>query len=576
MNLCTLSGRRMSALTAALVAATGLAGAADESATKATQPAAVDSTQVQTQSDEISHLKAQLAAQQKQLETLQQMMQQQQQLLEKAVSGFVPQTATRPNLGNVASLTPVVPAPSPAPSPIPAIPGPAPQKTTTGSTANPCEANSDTNSVPPYLRLGSVCVVPIGFMDLTSVWRNADAGSSIGTNFASIPYNNTAQAHNSEFRFSPQNSRIGFRIDGDWKGAHFIGYNEFDFLGTSGGNNLAITNGAFVPRIRLFWVDVRKDKWEFLAGQSWSMLTPNRKGISALPGDIFYSQVVDVNYLIGLTWTRQPGMRVLYHPSDKITLGFSAENPDQQIGGSAGAPVVTLPAALTSLAGTQIDNGSNVLVTPNLHPDLIFKVAFDPSSRAHIEFAGIERTFKIWNPNTNQHFTTAGGGFTWGVNFDLVKNLRLVTNGFWSDGGGRYLFGTVPDFVLRANGAISPIHAGGTTDGLEWTLKNTLLYTYYGGAYALKNVSVDANGSLVGYGYHGSANSNNRVMEEVTFGFNQTFWKNPRYGAINLMGQYQYTLRAPWYLALGAPAAAHNNTVYVNIRYTLPGSMPNF
>ena len=45
-----------------------------------------------------------------------------------------------------------------------------------------------------------------------------------------------------------------------------------------------LDNGAFVPRLRLFWVDVTKDKWEFLAGQSWSMLTPNRKGISALPG----------------------------------------------------------------------------------------------------------------------------------------------------------------------------------------------------------------------------------------------------------------------------------------------------
>jgi hypothetical protein len=58
------------------------------------------------------------------------------------------------------------------------------------------------------------------------------------------------------------------RVDGDWKGAHFIAYNEFDFLGTSGGNNLGITNGAFVPRLRLFWVDVTKDKWEFLAGQT--------------------------------------------------------------------------------------------------------------------------------------------------------------------------------------------------------------------------------------------------------------------------------------------------------------------
>ena len=32
-------------------------------------------------------------------------------------------------------------------------------------------------------------------------------------------------------------ARIGFRIDGNWKGTHFIGYNEFDFLGTSGALN---------------------------------------------------------------------------------------------------------------------------------------------------------------------------------------------------------------------------------------------------------------------------------------------------------------------------------------------------
>ena len=43
----------------------------------------------------------------------------------------------------------------------------------------------------------------------------------------------------------------GFRVDADLKGAHFIGYNEFDFLETAGSNNLGVTNGAFVPRIRL-------------------------------------------------------------------------------------------------------------------------------------------------------------------------------------------------------------------------------------------------------------------------------------------------------------------------------------
>lgn len=584
MKLSNLSARRTTALATVLLAVAGLASAADEIAANPVTSSSSGSATAQnlpqnaeSQGDEIARLKAQLAAQQKQLETLEHMMQQQQQLLEKAVN--MPATAAQrqpapANLGSVASLTPVVPAPGPAA--LPAIPQPTPQKNTTAG-GNPCEANADAgNAVPAYLRLGSVCMVPIGFMDLTGVWRNENAASGIGTNFASVPYNNTVNAHNSEFRFSPQNSRLGFRIDGDWKGTHFIGYNEFDFLGTSGGNNLGITNGAFVPRLRLFWVDTRTGKWEFLAGQSWSMLTPNRKGISPLPGDIFYSQVFDVNYLIGLTWTRQPGVRVVYHPTSTVAIGLALENPDQQIGGSAGTAVETLPAALTSLAGSQIDNASNVLNTPNLVPDIIVKLAFDPSARLHFEVAGIDRTFKIYNPNNGQHYTSTGAGFTWGLNTELVKNLRLISNGFISDGGGRYLFGTVPDFALRADGSISPLHADGTTDGFELTVKNTLWYIYYGGVYAGRDVSVDSTGALSGYGYRGSANSSNRVMEEVTAGFNQTLWKNPRYGAINFMGQYEYAWREPWYLATGAPKAAHDDAIYVDLRYTLPGSIPNF
>ena len=55
-----------------------------------------------------------------------------------------------------------------------------------------------------------------------------------------------------------------------------------------------------------------------------------------LPADIFFSQVMDVNYLAGLTWTRQPGVRVVFHPTDQVAIGFSAENPNQYMGGSSG------------------------------------------------------------------------------------------------------------------------------------------------------------------------------------------------------------------------------------------------
>ena len=568
MHLSKIFGRRSSVMLAVVLAGSSILGAYNDGA-------ADDATQ--TQNDQIAALKAALAAQQKQLEALQKSMEQQQKLLDGALNAQQPQ---RPNLGNVASLSPVVPGPSPSAVAIPSLASPRPPQNASpgGATSNPCEAGSEGNTVPPYLRLGSVCIVPVGFMDATTVWRDKNAGSSMGSNFGSVPFNNTVNGNLSEFRFSPQNSRLGLRVDGDWKGAHFIGYNEFDFNGTSGSSGITVSNGAFVPRLRLFWVDVRKGKIEFLAGQSWSMLTPNRKGISALPGDLFYSQVIDINYTAGLTWTRQPGMRVLYHPSNTVTFGLSAEQPDQYIGGSAGGSGITLPAALSALSGTQLDAANETLAAPTVAPDIIAKVAFDPSSKLHMELAGIERTFKTVNPSLlSQHFTATGGGVQFGINGEVFRGVRLITTNFWSDGGGRYLFGQAPDTIVRSDGSLSLVHAGGTVDGVEATIRNTLLYGYYGGIYIGRDSAYDANGkSLIGYGYTGSPNSQNRAINEVTFGFNQTMWRNPRYGAVNVMGQYEWLQRDPWFVALGAPKATHDSTIYFNVRYTLPGSMPNF
>lgn len=512
---------------------------------------------------DLAKLRSQIEEQQKQIEQLRTALEAEKVLLEQAELASAPPRRNG-SVGESASAVPMIMPPAPRITP-PATPA---------RTASP-QAPGAPASSPLQLLIGNTTIMPVGFMDLTAIWKDKNAGGSLSSNFGSLPYNNVNAAKLSEFRFSPQNSRLGFRVDGDWKGSHFIGYNEIDFVGTSGGNNLSVTNGAFVPRLRLFWVDVRKDKLEFLAGQSWSMLTPNRKGISALPGDLFYSQVTDINYVAGLTWTRQPGVRVLYHATDKVTMGLSFENPDQYIGGSAGASTVVLPAALTGLAGAQLDNQTNVQTIPNVHPDIIAKVAFDLSSRVHFEVAGIERTFKVWNPVTNTYFTKAGGGGSVNGNFEIVKNLRLVTNNYWSDGGGRYLFGQAPDVVLRADGNISTIHSGGTVNGFEATVKkNTLLYGYYSGIYIGRNVTVDANGSLVGYGYRGSSNSQNKSIQEITAGFNQTLWKDAKYGALNLMGQYEYLYRNPWFIAPNTPKSAHDSSIFINVRYTLPGGAP--
>jgi hypothetical protein len=301
-----------------------------------------------------------------------------------------------------------------------------------------------------------------------------------------------------------------------------------------------------------------------------------------LPGDLFYSQDIDVNYQSGLTWGRIPELRLVYHPSSKAAIAVALDNAEQYVGGSAGAPQITLPAAFAAatpfvLSGTNLEynNGATTLNAPNVAPDVILKAAFDPSSRVHVEVGGLERQFKLWNPTTTAKLSATGAGGFFNFNVALFKGFRFIGNTYYSDGGGRYIFGEVPDFVVRTDGTPSPIHTASTVGGFEYTHGNSFLYAYYGGIYVERNVVIDTTGKLVGYGFVGSPSGQNRVINEGTFGFNQTLWKDARYGALNLMGQYSYLNRDPWAVALGAPRQALTNMVFLNLRYTLPGGAPN-
>ena len=519
---------------------------------------------------ELDQLKAKLAAQQAQIEQLKQILADQAVALDKieaktkAVEG--PQF---PATGQIASTTPVVPPapdPAPKPSPLPIVP-PVPQ------------AAQDQSS-PLQLHIGDTTLTPVGFMDLTNTWRSTNAGTSLQTNFGSIPYNNTTAGRLTEDKISAQNSRIGFRADGAYKGWNYMGYFEGDFVGGVGDTayNTQVSSNSVIFRLRQYYVVTRKGAFEFQAGQSWSLMTPNRNGLSPLPADLFYGQVVDVNYLNGLTWGRIPGVRFLFHAADdKVNFGLSLENSTQYFGGSGGGGTPTLPTALSTLTSSELDdNVTNGIKLPNVAPDIIGKLAFQPTSKVHFEIAGVLSQFKLWNPNTNVYFSKAGGGGSVNANFELFKGFRLITNNFWSDGEGRYLFGVAPDLIVRADGSPSLIHAGSTVNGFELTMKNTLLYAYYGGITIEKNVAYDANGkTLIGYGYTGSANSQNRVTQEVTFGLTQTLWRDTKYGALQSMLQYAWFMRDPWYVALNAPKNTHENVIWFNMRYTLPGGAPS-
>jgi hypothetical protein len=469
------------------------------------------------------------------------------------------------SLQQEAAAQAAAPAMAPAPSAAPSSSAP----------ALPVIAGPGTKA-PLAFQIGNTTFSPLGFMDLTSVSRTTNTGGSIGTSFGSIPFNNTAAGQLTETRFSAQNSRLGLRIDSDAGDAKLLGYVETDFLG-SGPTNQNVTSNSDALRMRVYFVDFKKDDWELLAGQDWSMMTPNRVGLSPIPSDIFYTQDVDTNYQNGLVWGRTPQVRAIYHASPEWTAGISLENPDQYTGSA-----VTLPSGFNAAS---VDNGSNGTATPNVIPDVIAKIAYDTKFNGlpfHADAAGLFREFKVNTLTTgaspvNADSSAVGAGGSFNMDIGIAPGLAIIENAFWSDGGGRYIGNAnVPDFIVRPANAsgvdtLSTVHSSSIIGGLEWdTDPMNKLYGYYSLVNASKDFVQTGATSYVGFGYIGSANTNNKSIEELTIGDAWTLWKKPNYGDLKFLLQASYVDRDPWYVATGTPKDAHLGMLYLDVRYDLP------
>ncbi len=525
--------------------------------------------------NDFEQLRKRIAQQEAQIKQLQQAIDEQQRLLEQSIAAM-----RRPSSSSVASNTG---ASNDEPAKlVPVVGGAAPLVLGSGGAgqhniANPPSALS--------ISIGNTTFTPLGFVDATFYGRSTNVGSGIGTNFGSIPYNTSNANHLSESNFSTQNSRIGFRVDSNVLGAKVLGYFEADFLGNNA-SNFFVSSNSDTFRMRNIFVDVQKDGFEFLGGQDWSLMTPNRRGLSPLPSDIFYTQDMDTNYQAGLVWSRQTQFRFIAHPSNNLAFGVSLENPEQYIGGANGSSTATAPAAFSSAGSSQFNNGGGTnAAAPNMHPDIVFKGAYDPhagNKLMHIEAAGLIRTFKfvdrVGTPVTYSNYSATAASGEVNGNFEVAKNFHLIANTFFGSGNGRYIFAQAPDVVIRPDGSIAPLHSYSTVDGFEVNLrKKTLLYAYYGGIYIDRAQFFDytAKGSTlatpvyIGYGYKGS-NANNRAIQEGTMGIVQTLWKGENYGALSLITQYSYLTRNPWSVATGGPTGTHTNMYWVDLRYTLP------
>jgi hypothetical protein len=433
-------------------------------------------------------------------------------------------------------------------------------------------SSSHAGTSPLSFRIGAADFTPFGFLDFTGVYRSEATGSAIGTSFNSIPYSNGTTGQLSETKFSAQNSRLGLRVDSNVGDTKVLGYVETDFLGNAP-TNLGVSSNSDTLRMRVYFADFRNGPWELLAGQDWSMLTPNRRGISPLPSDVFYTNDMDTNYQAGLTWARQPQVRLVYHASDDFTLGLSVENPDQYVGSA-----VVLPSAFSA---TEVDTGT-ATTQPNEFPDVIAKAAYDTKVVNglpwHLELAGLARSYKVntFTSTVNSDATAEGGGVSGAVSLELVKGLTFVATGFYSYGGGRYINGLGPDFIIKAPDAagaygIGLVKATSAILGLEFAAAPFDTISIYGSTAGFgQRYNKLSNGTYVGYGYPGSSNADNKTIDELTLANTYTFWKNPSYGALQLIAQLSYVDRKPWFVATGTPHKADTTMVFLDLRYVLP------
>jgi hypothetical protein len=518
--------------------------------------------------DELKALREAISEQQKQISQQQQQIQTLQQQLDNKTSGT-------PHVADAALHT--------APVPVKA--------TVVQETEKPKES-------PLSFRIGGTDFTPGGFVDFENVFRTTNAttaaGNPISTGFGGIPFSNTVAGHLTEYRSTGQYSRYNLKISGKYGANNVVGYIEGDFNGNDAANVFTSANGH-TNRLRLYWLDLKRGKWEFLGGNSWGMETPNRNGLSPMPADLAITLGEDANVHVGIPYTRAGEFRAIYHFSDKFQWGAAVQNPDQF------APSTLFPFAFNAQLGTQFDPGQ-ATGTPNAFPDIHTKFAWDDDWNGrhfHLEGGGILTSVKITNIPTGgtsfDHHTKVGGTAHGAFNFEVVKGVRVLANGMWGTGNGRYLIATGPQAVVFPTGGgtnvdISMLHSGALTVGTEVQAgKKSQFGFYYGGFYFQRNsfhdVTNPANlttavacepGDVVsvkpciGYGGANSANTNNRAIQEGTIDWTQTFWKNPQYGAVLLVTQASYLTRAPWFIAAGAPKNAHLVQSFVSLRYVLP------
>jgi prefoldin subunit 5 len=391
------------------------------------------------------------------------------------------------------------------------------------------QKNLHTLESPVAIHYKGITITPGGFVAAETVTRQRAVAGDINTPFTGIPYPASDLSRVGESNLTARQSRLSVLGESTIGGAKLTGYWEADWLGTGVTSNNRQSN-SYVMRQRVIYGQVAlKSGLSFTAGQQWSLVTEDKKGIQnrqELP-----PLTIDSQYNVGFSWARQYGFRVVQDFGGKFALGVAIEAPQATIGGRGFSSLATSTAGVTTTtvgntflnapgSGGGLFNFADTSgYTLNKAPDIIVKAAVDPGW-GHYELFGIFSDFRnriypcavvgtnatdTAPPATSTNIfcgvngslsssaagayndTRTGGGV--GLNFRLpvvAKKLDFEFQGLAGDGVGRYGSAQIADLTFRPNGTEALIRTGHGLAGLEGHTSKFDLYAYAGAEYGAR------------------------------------------------------------------------------------------
>ena len=445
--------------------------------------------------------------------------------------------------------------------------------------ANDLACNAGSYALGP-----AVCFLPGGFVELAGIARNPNVVSDVGTDFNGIPFRNDPRSRENEFRFSARQSRLSGLFTAKVEPTLQVSsYYEIDFLGAATNANSRESN-SYNPRIRQIFatVDSLDTGWHVLAGQAWSLITTDLSGITPLKEQI--PLTIDVQYVPGFNWTRNPQLRVVKDVAPGLWVGLSAESPQSVLPPS---PFAAPGIVNVSNAGDPIGQlNTSTTYSNNSVPDIIGKVALEPGF-GHFELKGLVRFFDDRLSATNldaatrlpgRTDTALGYGIGGAVTLPVIdKRLDLQVSGLVGQGIGRYGSAQLPDFALKADGSVAPIPAFQLLAGaVAHVQPGTDVFVYAGWEHASRAGALNATGygspTLVVTGCDvegaasGTCQAETRDIRQITGGFWHDLYKG-NFGRLVAGAQVSYTERDAFRGAAGIAPSTHLVTGLTSLRY---------